>query len=162
MKGKLLPIAQPHHDASTQLYLPLMDIVHYRVGDKEQLLHHDVNQRNKSEQRWSVLLFLHSTISTALPQQPLAELERLWAKNLSTKEKKSLTNPNLWATTPVKAGTILLFKQSTAHYGLSDPVRERIAVFSILSPNPDTNQTVWQQRYAKMHKAPKDIVEDSE
>lgn len=156
LKEKLLPIALPHHETGTQLFLPLMDLVHYRVGEKEQLLHHDATQQNKAEQRWSVLFFLHNTISTSLPQQPLAVLDRLWAKKLSAKEKKSLTNPNLWASTPVPAGTILLFKQCTAHYGVPDPVRERIVLFSILSPNPDTNQTVWQRRYTKMHKTSKD------
>jgi len=159
LAAQLLPIAQPYH-LQTPLYLPQMDIVHFHPHDKEQMLHHDIHRGDTAQQRWSVLFYLHDTISTAVPMQPLSILKALWNPRLSEKEKKKLCNPNLWAGLPVSAGTILLMQQSTAHYGVPDITEERIVLFTIISPNADQNQTVWQRRYAKMQKPSKEIQSD--
>ena len=133
----------------TQVFhIPAMKMLFYDRAADEQTLHHDVCELAVAKQRWSVIFYLQDTISTAMPTHDADRLQKLWSfESLSPVEREELTDKKHWTSFNVRAGSILIFRQTVAHFGVPDPKKNRAVIFALISPSNAKGQDEFQSIY---------------
>jgi hypothetical protein len=117
-----------------------------RQGQGQQSIHRDSAEPHLQlpllHERISIVLYLVDTVSTDLPTY--SQTEQLASDNGDAAaqqafcERYSLQN---YASQPVVAGTLLLFKQTVAHRGIANPhAHRRIVLFDMLSDSTQIDQ----------------------
>ena len=137
---------------SSEATLQLGDVKVLRTscGQGQQEIHFDIPHYDHARKCYTVLLYLTSTLSTALPTLPLAELRGTFThheRKLPAAEQKKLQRDQ-FITTRVKAGDALVLNCAVPHWGVNNPDEaDRYVVFASFSPRslppPDTED----QRY---------------
>jgi hypothetical protein len=137
---------------STEAALQLGDVKVLRTscGHGQQEIHYDIVQYAHARRCYTIILYLTSTLSTALPTLPLAELRGTFTDNerkLPIAEQKKLQRDQ-FITTHVEAGDALVLNCAVPHWGDDNPdAADRYVVFASFSPSslppPDTEH----QRY---------------
>ncbi len=137
---------------SSEAALQLGDVKLLRTsfGHGQQEIHFDIVQYDHARRCYTIILYLTSTLSTALPTRPLEELRRTFThdeRKLPAAEQKKLQRDQ-FITTRVEAGDALVPNCAVPHWGVNNPdAADRYVVFASFSPSslppPDTEQ----QRY---------------
>jgi hypothetical protein len=137
---------------STEATLQLGDVKLLRTsfGHGQQEIHFDMIQYDHARRCYTIILYLTSTLSTALPARPLAELRGTFTdheRKLPAAEQKKLQRDQ-FVTARVDAGDALVLNCAVPHWGVNNPdTVDRYVVFASFSPcslpPPDTEH----QRY---------------
>jgi len=137
---------------SSEATLQLGDVKVLRTsfGHGQQEIHFDIVQYDHARKCYTIILYLTSTLSTALPTRPLAELRGTFTQHehsLPVAEQKKLQRDQ-FITTRVDAGDALVLNCAVPHWGDDNPdAADRYVVFASFSPSslppPDTEH----QRY---------------
>jgi hypothetical protein len=112
-----------------------------RPGVGRQAVHWDapIPVRIVPDGSLSMIIYCTYTDSTALPRFPSCVLSWPRDDDASNQAHAFLLHPDFFHSVPVTPGTILIFDQSTPHFGVENVSKtdDRVALFDIISEIPD-------------------------
>jgi len=112
-----------------------------------QPIHFDCARTSLSHNTFSAILYCsNGCLSTALPKFPANDLLSYSHIPSEMQSVAHLLERDQYESLPVQVGDMVLFRQSTPHFGVqNDCARDnRVVLFSILSPSPLENQDASQ------------------
>jgi hypothetical protein len=118
-------------------------------GKGRQVLHWDI-QRPEPHQPGantiSVIMYCTPCQSTAVPRFPASQLNWPPEEKDRLQAKAFLLEDQFYHSVPVQAGTLLLMRQSTPHFGMANTNQrcDRVVLFDMLSPETTDNQGTTQ------------------
>jgi len=137
---------------SSQMTLQLGDVKLLRTsfGRGQQEIHYDIVQYDLARRCYTILLYLTSTLSTALPKVPLAELRGTFSDSeqpLPSDELAKLQRKQ-FDSTRVESGDALVLNCAVPHWGVNNPdAADRYVVFACFSPRSKPAPDTEHQRY---------------
>jgi len=117
------------------------------VAGFNQAVHFDCERGPAAATKFSVLLFCSSGhMGTALPVFPTNDDLSFSHDTKAMQQVSHLLHPSQYESRPAMAGDLIFFAESTPHYGMRNfcPQGDRVVLFAILSPSPDSMQDAQQ------------------
>ena len=116
-------------------------------GLGHQAVHWDCARDEFSAQKYSFILYCSAgSYSTALPKFP-ADNDLSFSSDRAKMQKVAhLLGPDNYESLPVLPGDIVVFRQSTPHFGVANVCKQadRVVLFGMLSPSPESMQDARQ------------------
>ncbi len=124
------------------LHLAAIKLLRSFPGDGLQPAHYDTADYDAATQRYSMLLYCGTNMSTAMPRYDAATMRMCFSRKdeISSEELRlahRLCSAESFISLPVRAGSTMVFNTSVAHHGIrNDTDRDRVAVYCLFSPVP--------------------------
>ncbi len=136
-------------DSST-LQLAGLKIVRMATGEGEQEIHYDIPEYDLAMQCYTVLLYLVSTLSTAVSSLPLEKIRESFSSSDARPSAAALKmlRREVFYSTRVEAGDAMVLRCDVPHFGVANPdAHTRYVAFMMFSPRGMQRPDTEQQRY---------------
>jgi len=137
---------------AASLKLAAVKLLRSSHGQGQQEIHYDIPEYARALRCFSVLLYLTSTLSTAVPIMPLDQLRDCFTEGEKrpSADALKLLSPDRFHTTRAEAGDMLVFNCTVPHYGVTNPdTQDRHVLFRLFSPTASTTPDTEEQRYPR-------------